>query len=87
MARIEISQANGDGPGGRDTDALYRLGIRHAADASTSVKRIEAHKWFNIAAMGGNANAARSRREMAEEMTPSEIAAAQRAAREWLRLH
>ena len=87
MARTEISQADNASPGVRETDALYRLGMRHAADASTSVKRIEAHKWFNIAATRGNVAAARLRREIAEQMSPSEIAAAQRAAREWLTLH
>jgi hypothetical protein len=59
----------------------------HAADASTPAERVEAHKWFNISAARGNTDAARLRREIAAEMSPSEIAAAQRAAREWLTLH
>jgi TPR repeat protein len=57
------------------------------ADAPTPGARIEAHKWFNIAAMRGNAEAALMRQELATEMTPAEIAGAQRAAREWLTLH
>jgi TPR repeat protein len=80
MARMQISNAG-------EADSLYRLGMRHAADASTPVERIEAHKWFNIAAMQGNAKAAQLRREIAGEMSTSEVAAAQRAAREWLTLH
>jgi uncharacterized protein len=35
--------------------------------------------------MRGNADAVRLRREIAEEMTEAEVAAAQRAARAWLR--
>jgi uncharacterized protein len=87
MARIEISEAGIAPLGARQTDALYLLGMQHAADASTSAERIEAHKWFNIAAMRGSEKAARLRREIAAEMSPAEIAAAQRAAREWQTLH
>jgi hypothetical protein len=48
---------------------------------------VSAHKWFNIAALRGNAEAARSRREIAEEMSDADIAAAQRAARDWIPRH
>jgi TPR repeat protein len=86
MDRISMTPANPAAMDGRNTDAFYQLGMRHAADASAA-DRIEAHKWFNIAAIRGNAMAARLRREIAEEMSPAEIAAAQRAAREWITLH
>lgn len=46
-----------------------------------------AHKWFNIAAMRGDREAARLRREIAEEMSEADIAAAQRAARDWITRH
>jgi hypothetical protein len=46
-----------------------------------------AHKWFNLAAMRGNEDAARLRREIADQMSEDEIAAAQRAARAWLKAH
>ena len=42
---------------------------------------VAAHKWFNLAALRGNAEAIRWRREIAAEMSGEEIAAAQRAAR------
>ena len=45
---------------------------------------VTAHKWFNIAALKGNKEAIRLRREIAAEMSDGEIAAAQRAARDWL---
>ncbi|MEJ2458732.1 MAG: hypothetical protein P8Y58_11525, partial [Novosphingobium sp.] len=45
---------------------------------------IEAHKWFNLAAVAGHEEAAACRAEVADEMTAREIAEAQRRAREWL---
>jgi len=48
---------------------------------------VSAHKCFNIAAMHGNKDAIRLRNEVAAEMSASEIAAAQRAARAWLTRH
>src|SRR5947209_4492271 len=68
-------------------EALYQLGIMHASGRSVPVDLIIAHKWFNIAAMKGHAEAARMRREIAAEMTDSEIGQAQRAARDWLKSH
>ncbi|TMJ05791.1 MAG: SEL1-like repeat protein [Alphaproteobacteria bacterium] len=65
--------------------ALYDLGIMHACGRSAPVDLVTAHKWFNIAAMKGYADAARMRREIAAEMTDAEIGQAQRAARDWLK--
>jgi hypothetical protein len=45
---------------------------------------IAAHKWFNLATIKGNLEAVRLRREIACQMSDAEIAAAQRAARDWL---
>lgn len=87
MARTKTSNAGNAAMATREIDPFYQLGLRHGADASKPVERIEAHKWFNIAAMHGNEDAARMRREIAEEMSSFEIATAQRAAREWLTLH
>jgi hypothetical protein len=66
-------------------ETLLMLGI--ACASSTDPDRISAHKWFNLAATQGNVEAARCRQELAFEMTPAEVLAAQRAAREWLRQH
>jgi TPR repeat protein len=51
------------------------------------VDLVSAHKWFNLAAVKGYADGARLRREVAAEMSDSEIGQAQLAAREWLKLH
>ena len=45
---------------------------------------VEAHKWFNLAALNGSEAAQECRADIAEDMTAREIAEAQRQARAWL---
>jgi hypothetical protein len=45
---------------------------------------IEAHKWFNLAAVHGDEEASHCRSEVAEDMSAQDIAEAQRRARQWL---
>jgi uncharacterized protein len=89
MARFEISDCNhaviGEAPAG--ADALYELGMMYSVGSSVPVDYVTAHKWFNLAAMRGNQDAVRLRREIADQMSETEIAAAQRAARAWLKTH
>ena len=68
-------------------DQFLELGLLYSTGRSVPTDMVSAHKWLNIAAMRGNAEAARLRREIAEEMTDDEIATAQRAARDWLMRH
>jgi uncharacterized protein len=70
-----------------DAQDFFRLGMMYSTGASVPTDMVSAHKWFNIAAMRGNAEAARLRREIAREMSEVEIAVAQRAAREWITRH
>src|SRR3954447_12157401 len=72
-------------PQADNADALCQLGIMHASGRSAPADLVSAHKWFNIAAMKGHADAARMRRKIAAEMTDAEIGQAQRAARDWLK--
>ncbi len=65
----------------------FALGMMHSSGAGVPVDLVQAHKWFNIAAMRGHSDAARLRREIAEQMSDSEIGHAQRAARAWLQAH
>ena len=44
---------------------------------------VEAHKWLNLAAAWGNAEAADERESLAAKMTPRQVAAAQERARSW----
>jgi TPR repeat protein len=68
------------------SDALFDLGVVFSTgDHGIAVDLVEAHKWFNLAAVGGHADAAGCRADIAEDMTAREISEAQRRAREWLR--
>src|SRR5712671_956431 len=86
MARIDFgdmdSAAMGEAP---VADTFYELGMMYSSGRSVPVDYITAHKWFNLAALKGNEDAIRLRREIAAEMSEAEIASAQRAARDWMR--
>jgi TPR repeat protein len=84
MADIE-TVANAAEP--HDAEECFALGMNYSAGAGVAIDLVAAHKWFNIAAMRGHHNAARLRREIAEQMSDREIGTAQRAARDWLKAH
>lgn len=68
-----------------DADALFELGVAYSSGTDEiAVDLIEAHKWFNLAALKGDARAQEWRAEIADEMTAREILEAQRQARAWL---
>jgi uncharacterized protein len=67
--------------------ACYDLGMVFSSGAEgIGIDLIEAHKWFNLAAMAGNERAQECRAEIAEDMSAREIIAAQKAARAWLQV-
>ena len=66
---------------------FLKLGIMYSTGNHVPADRVAAHKWFNLAGMRGNSEAVRLRCELASEMSPAEIVAAQRAARDWLTRH
>jgi uncharacterized protein len=68
-------------------DVLFERGLYWASGRSGVVNLVAAHKWFNLAALKGRTDAATLRREVAEQMTEAEIAAAQREARAWMTEH
>ena len=70
-----------------DPEDFYRLGIQCSTGAAMPADMLAAHMWLNLAALRGNAEAARLRREIADEMSDAEIAAAPRAARDWVTKH
>ena len=69
------------------SDTLFERGLYWASGRSGVVNLIAAHKWFNLAALKGRTDAIAMRREIAEQMTEAEIAAAQREARAWITAH
>src|SRR5579864_9752274 len=87
MARLEILDPDraplGNGAG--VADMLFELGMMYSVGCDVPIDLVSAHKWFNLAAAKGNAEAVRLRREIANQMSDAEIAVAQRAARDWLR--
>jgi TPR repeat protein len=85
MADSEMTAVNAAEPA--DAAGCFARGMIYSAGAGVAVDLIEAHKWFNIAAMRGHGDAAQLRREIAEQMSDSEIGCAQRAARAWLKAH
>lgn len=89
MARIEFaardigqSAIQGGGP-----DALYELGLMYCTGRDVELDLVEAHKWFNLAALRGNEDAKRYRTELSREMSRQQIAAAQKRARQWLSIN
>jgi len=68
-------------------DVLFERGLYWASGRSGVVNLIAAHKWFNLAALKGRADAVSLRREVAEMMSDVEIATAQREARAWMTAH
>jgi len=78
---IEIAEQTGA------PDALFELGLMYCSGRDVTLDMVEAHKWFNIAAFRGHDEAKRRRTEVALEMSREEIAAAQRAARDWITSH
>jgi len=87
MARLDMTGSIEVGPGIGIEETLFQLGIASSTGRDGEPDLIAAHKWFNLAAMQGNGEAARYRQEIATEMTAMDIAKAQREAREWVRTH
>jgi hypothetical protein len=72
--------------GAATADGFYKLGLMYSSGQGAPIDLVEAHKWFNLAALRGLEAAKAYRRECAEMMSKAEIAAAQKAAREWLNI-
>jgi TPR repeat protein len=87
MARYDVIGVDDAmlGEASASSDVLFQLGLMYSTGSTVPTDFVSAHKWFNLAAMRGNKDAPRLRREIAEQMSESDIAAAQRAARDWLK--
>jgi uncharacterized protein len=87
MARMDFSSrdtiefaAQGGQP-----DALFELGLIYCSGRDGKVDLVQAHKWFNLAAMRGNDEAKRYRHDLTLDMSKADVAQAQKLAREWLK--
>jgi TPR repeat protein len=87
MGNCVDSTARPNGGAASDSaDAFYDLGIAYSVGrGDTPIDLVQAHKWFNLAAMAGLHSAQEDRADIASAMSTEEIAAAQRAARDFLR--
>lgn len=81
---IEIAQVREAATTAGAAEDLYRLGLIYSTGQGAEIDLVQAHMWFNLAALRGSQSAKDCRKDLAEQMTSAEIAAAQRAAREWL---
>lgn len=69
----------------RGAEAYYDLGVAYSMGrGDVPIDLVQAHKWFNLAAMAGLRQAQEDRASVAADMTGAEIAEAQRQARTWL---
>ena len=86
MGRSELFALEQAATQSRDNVAeiCFKLGMFYSIGGSVPAAKVAAHKWFNLSASRGNREAVSYRRELANEMSEYEIAAAQRAAREWI---
>ncbi len=86
MARLDIldREIAERGAQGGSVDALFELGMMHCSGRDAAYDLVNAHKWFNLAALRGNDAAKRYRMEIAGEMSKIEISRAQKLARQWL---
>jgi TPR repeat protein len=89
MERDERGPLEYEAPAQRDEAGheFFELGLRCTTGSAAAIDLVSAHKWFNVAAMLGNQQAIRLRREVAAEMSKAEITMAQRAARDWITRH
>jgi TPR repeat protein len=78
-----LAQYERDARQGR-VDAFYNLGLAYSTGQGVAQDFVAAHKWFNLAALRGSDEAKRWRNQLAVEMNASQVAQAQRLAREWL---
>ena len=86
FTEVEVQEAREAIETGANSADLFRLGLIYSTDVEDrGPDFVEAHKWFNLAAMLGSQPAKAYRDEIACEMSPEDVTAAQRTARDWLK--
>jgi len=86
FTEVEVQEAEAAVKSGASSEDLFRLGLIYSTDVEDrGPDFVEAHKWFNLAAMLGSLPAKAYREELVLEMDPPDVTAAQRAARDWLK--
>ncbi len=70
-----------------DATAQFNLGILYGKGQGVLQDYVQAHMWASLAATQNHELATKLRAALANDMTPEQIAEAQRLAREWLAIH
>ncbi len=82
---VDVNEAKAAIDAGAKAEDLFRLGLIYSTDLEDrGPDFVEAHKWFNLAAMMGSLPAKTYREEIKVEMSHEDVTLAQRAARGWL---
>ena len=85
FTEVEVQEAEAAIVAGAKVEDLFRLGLMYSTELEDrGVDFIEAHKWFNLAALMGSLPAKAYRDEIKAEMSVEELTMAQKAARGWL---
>jgi TPR repeat protein len=82
---MEIAEAHASVRSFAQAEDMYTLGLIYSTGQGGALELVKAHMWFNLAAARGSDAAKEARREVADMMSASEIAEAQKLAREWLK--
>lgn len=70
-----------------EAEMLFETGMMYYAGRDSVADRIEAYKWFNIAAIRGDERALPMRNKVSALMSKTELVRALREAREWMAQH
>ena len=87
MARFDMNTMEASMGGETRAETFCNMGLMYATGRGCDIDLVAAHKWLNIAAIKGSERAAALRAELARSMSKSDLAAALRAAREWMTVH
>ncbi len=67
--------------------AQLSMGMAYMRGEDVPQSNVSAHMWFNLAAWTGDMQAEVALNELAQSMTPEQIAEAEKLAREWKAAH
>ena len=88
MARFDMQIASDAAMGGdNQAEVFCDMGLAYATGHGRPVDLVAAHKWLNIVAIKGCDRAVDLRADLAMTMSKPDLAAALRAAREWMTVH
>ena len=67
-------------------EELCKVGLAYSTGVGVDADMVQAHKWFNLAALKGSEEAKEYRQQMVDLLSSEEIKQALKSARDWLNL-